>query len=315
MERYDEALAKLIVLVGAFATAVNLPWRNKRVIIKTPFMVPYQFKKLIDVFNDSQNYSYITFEKYDDVEFNVSINETNPVVLLSGGKDSAYLLYKLLKEYSPEEITPIYVRGSAINAEFLDELKAIKKITDRLKVNFKEIPVYVGNIFIFGLAKARRTIWRDLLLLAIARQFSKNIYIGETYDPIFHSYENMIENVKYYIPNFSATRFAFKTIEDLTQAKITINDYELEVYRVMKTELRDLFELTRSCFDPLRKCDPVNDWEHSCRKCKTFHIYDKLLSGEPFTPEELKFIFSRQWLGPTDIPNKIRAQLENENKK
>lgn len=300
----DEILEQTIAIILAFADAVNF---NGTTYIETKFPVPKYLAELFGYYNEFEEDQNVVFKNVaDDYQFVEEIeNKSNAAIMLSGGKDSTYMLLKTLEKYNNSDIIAGYVAGTTVNAEFFPELYAVRKITKMLNVKPKVINIWHADYTETALNFYNRTRWRDLLFLAVARTISKEIVVGETYDlGRFSTIDNLKEYPRRSI-YFSGTKLAYDFMAKILNAKIITAPSELEIYRYMSRHRPDLFKLTRSCYNPMKdymtKCDPKNDWEHACSKCKTFFVYDLILDGIPLSSREISFVLSDRWVGMSKI--------------
>lgn len=309
---YDELLSRLIGSICAFATAVNMHSPNIHVNISSDFLVPRVFHDLVSEYNHIQNYQYIHYEnvdeKYDTTQF---LFQFPMILLFSGGKDSTRKLIELAEEYGSSNIRCLYICGPLINAEFLDEFEAARNVCQKLNVRLITLTTWYADYTSRSLRVRLRSIWREMLLLCLARQFSDRIELGIAYDKELNSDLDMLRQSEAGAINFAASTFCLDSFAAILNAKINIAPDELDNYRFLKTQYPEIFKLCRSCYNPRKPCNPKNNWANTCSKCRTFEVYDQILAKKPLKKHQFEFIRSHEWVGDISLRLEYLHQPEN----
>ncbi|MHA1675457.1 MAG: hypothetical protein ACTSYI_17740 [Promethearchaeota archaeon] len=300
---FFKPLNQIIASITGFATCINFPFKDIEVKLRVDGGIPKTIQDIMLGYNSQQDKIHLEVDQdniIEDETFEGLKTEYDRVILLSGGKDSAYALWKSLKLSG--KILCLYIKG--LNVEYLKEMKNAKQIAKKYGVDFKVIGFENYDTGDYSLSAIRRAIWRDMLLISIARQFSNKIMIGETYDPAFHELKDDViqENN---ILNFGATKFVLSKLENLLSCKISIAPNELDLYKDLKNNNPELLSITRSCFNPFRNCSPSEDWENSCIKCRTLYFYDLWIDNEVFQEKHIEFLNSPWYLGPIELREQI----------
>jgi len=296
----DSTYHALAASVCSFATAINYPIEpHPEIRIESDFDVPLQFADIVEKYNRLQSYTEVHFVRTSEVSKYVDyIEESWPIVnLFSGGKDSMAKLLSILSQYEKRDIACMYVRGTTINAEFVDEYKVVRQICNNLGVQLLDPIVYHADYGDYSLKVRLRAIWRNMLLIVMARGYSSRISIGDNYDPTFCTDFSALEAYPGSFMNFSATKIVQDSLAQILRAEIEIGSSEIENTRFLMRHHPEILKAIRSCFNPIQPCDAERNWSNACRKCKTNHIYVKLAENVPLSEPELEFVRSKEWLG------------------
>ncbi len=136
-----------------------------------------------------------------------------------------------------------------------------------------------------GLRFGNRAAWRELVTLTLARCFGDHIFTGINNDAI----AELRMRDPHYLDFLSQLLPVVKAMAQILGARIETAPGELEVYREIRRH--PLFERSGSCL----RLDCGRP--RLCAKCQVFAIYDRVLSGMPLSPAEVKFIHSNHYIG------------------
>ncbi|MHA1675455.1 MAG: hypothetical protein ACTSYI_17730 [Promethearchaeota archaeon] len=308
--RQKPFMLDILASLCVFADAVNYEGQT---IVESEYQLPFLLNVLFSEFNSLYGSNKIIFQKIS-TQYKIVDNsdqELNlPVVLLSGGKDSTYQLLEYMKRFKKNEILALFISGTTINSEFLSERQISKRIAEHLNIKWKESYIFNADYSNIALNVQKRTIWRDILMIAIARCFGSPVGTGETYDLYRFTNQKHLKQYNRKIAYFSGTKLAFDIMEEILNASIDSVPDELTVYNEMKKKRPKLFKLTRSCYDPMinssQICDAQNNFTDACRKCKTFHIYDLVDQNKKLTKEQIEFMNSDLWVGLSNFQTRIK---------
>ena len=306
---YIEFLSAIL----SFATACNIHNFNGKILIKSSFSIPGVFKDVISLYNKVQRNREVRFRNVDESIERVVIDTSRPVehiVLFSGGKDSTYALLKLLEKYDKNSVVALYFKGPSINTEYLVEYENVCKLAKKFGVKLQTIEIFHGDYGYNSLRTRSRGQWRGILLLTLAALYSKNIYWGVTLDSALHGSVKDFLNADYSWIYFGDSLPVINTLTRLLDININLLPSEFEVYKSMFENYTDVLAETHSCFNPLGKCNLENNWERACLKCKTLHIYEKLINKEQLSQHEIEFVKSPLWHGDPDILDIIETIIE-----
>lgn len=314
----DETLAALNAGICAFACAVNqLAKRSYLVQIKHAFTIPKVFVECINDFNSLSMYANIIFEGPQEKNSKCTFNSPFRVAhLLSGGKDSAYQLQKIIKKYGKRNVTGVYAGGTTINAEYLEERSAAEHIAESLGINLSYVHLEHADYTEEALCVRRRTIWRNMLLFSVARMFGRDISSGITTDPYSHKLEKDIlsgTNKRDSYPGislyFSSTNSVIEAMSRVLSCKILTTDPEIVILHRMEKQWPKLFAQCRSCYNPIRPCDTEHNWEGSCSKCKTLEVLRNIIYQNEITSLHSEFAQSSLWKSDVTLLSIIKSRV------
>ncbi len=253
-----------------------------------------------DLENLSNHLKEISKEKFT-LQFNnlspiVSIPQsTQKVLLFSGGKDSLWQLNYLKKNNKASDLVLLYISGTTIAGEYLQELAVVKKLTKGMEL--KVVSLESFDYSSIGLDFKYRPRWRSLILIGIARMFSNDIWTGISHNKRFITGEDKVADDD--LNFFSEQPTPLQILADLLKTDIWLSPPESYCYFDLDHEKY----LYRSCYSPDVVCLPETDFINSCWKCRTLHIYNKIGKGDKLTEEEDAFAESDDW--PGDIEEEI----------
>ena len=302
-QEYCEFLASIL----SFATAVNIHNFSGEIIINSDFSVPKTFTDVIELYNKSRKSIKVKFRNVKSVDqITIGIDRTDkPVILFSGGKDSAYITLKLLERYNKKDISALYIKGPTINAGYNIEFNNVKNLANFLGIKLNTIDVNHGDYGYNSMRVRNRGQWRGMLLLALGALYSKNVYWGINRDKDLHdSYEKLLKSPTFWL-YFGESKPVIDMISILLNIKVNLLPSEFEVYKTMYTEYPEVLKRTHSCFNPMGACD-INNWNRACLKCKTLYIYRKIINGEKLSKRDIDYIRSFEWHGDTEFLDLVR---------
>ena len=298
----DDLLFRLIASVCAFATAVNQHNPGVEVHINTEFKVPRLLTETVSEFNRLQEAVRLTYtnvaETYEQVEVLAPFERIH---LLSGGKDSARKLIDLAERHGKGHVWVLYVKGTTVNSEYLDEFEAVRAICRALSVRYFTLNVLHGDYGTRAMKVPNRATWREMLLVCLARFYSTSISLGVTFDRGLNSDLESLRRCDAAAWNFAISNYCLDAFAEMLGAKIEIAPSEVDNYRAMREQYPDILRLTRSCYNSRTSCDPGRDWDNACSKCRTLHVYDKILDRRTLNQRELNFVRSNRWVGDTHV--------------
>lgn len=299
-QKYIEFLSAIFT----FATAVNLHNKRGNIVINTDFKIFSGFDEIINLYNQLQTNIRIKFSNVAKKNEKVSIDikrGRDPIILFSGGKDSTFSLIQLLKSHEKGTLKALYIKGTTINAEYYKEVENAKRLCDKFGIELKTINVNHGDYEFNSLRVRNRARWRGFLLLALASLYSTKIHWGITRDPALHGNMEQFLRAPYSLVFFGDSLPVINLISEVLNVSVNLLPSEYEVFHQMLEEYPEILEQTHSCFNPIKKCDLENNWDRSCLKCRSLHIYKKIITKEPLTELELEHIKSPLWHGDPNI--------------
>ncbi len=301
----DSSIHGAIALACSFGAAVNLGSAGEqRVVIAPSFAIPDEFVALCTEYSRLQKRVNIQVDA-DSRSWRPpdQVGDRDPILLLSGGKDSAYALRQWVTRKGCENLRCLYVRGSGANIEFLDEESSARKLARESKRQLIVQEAHAASYTSLGLNVRLRSIWREFLLIAMGRSLSDRVITGITYEPLLHEVGRDLAQVDGAFVNFAISWIGLEYMRTVLGCEIELTEAEMEIYRRC-TEMEE----SRSCLNPLGKCDTDADWNRACAKCKTFYVYKLLLAGMKLGKRELGFVRSNHWMGEYAIRAEIMAR-------
>jgi hypothetical protein len=232
-------------------------------------------------------------KKVSDGKFNIKLanttslywpqNSDKSILLDSGGKDSRYLV----EELNVDEI--MFIKGATIAGEYRTELDNVLSRHQRERVNIVEFDSW--DYTSIGLQFKYRSRWKAFVSIILAATLGDNICIGINHDLRLIDGNKLPDgDLLRYFPDSPVT---LSLLAKILRVDIVISPPESYCYfRSVKMKWN-----TRSCFSPDLLCDPNNDFLHSCGKCKTLLIYDKISKNTELTKNENEFFTGDEWMG------------------
>ncbi|MCT4639176.1 MAG: SUMF1/EgtB/PvdO family nonheme iron enzyme [Bacteroidales bacterium] len=329
LEADNRRIFGLLAGLFGFASACSqhthvLNKKNYGTLIESPFFevelsseqhIPEEIVEIINHFNDTSTVGKI-IPKFLPRQREESLPRSNSnVTLVSGGKDSAWNLFNCSRNNIKH--TSLFVEGTTINAEFLNELPATKNLVNLFDGRLRSFKIWHADTNWKSLIMQHRTIWRDLVLITLARLVGGNIYTGINKDAEFDNLDKKINDGIANAKERFQLSFHFhnssKAIEILSRA-LDANIYkipsEFEVYKQLKNENSELLEMTHSCQDPIIDCNPYDEnyWKFSCTKCKTLAVYDFLVEEKQLNGNLLEFALSEDFGGDMYVQKTLREK-------
>ena len=211
------------------------------------------------------------------------------ILLFSGGKDSLWQLNYISEKHDPSEFSLLYVSGTTIAGEYVQEQVAVKELAKSVDVNTVSVESF--DYTPIGLVFSNRPRWRSLLLITIARLFSDEIWTGISSDKRYISGKGLAPTDK--LTFFSETPQTLQGLAKMLNCNIWLSPPESYCFFDIESQKHSY----RSCYSPDILCSPETDFENSCWKCRTLHIYQKIGKRENLSSEEKSFFNSNDWLG------------------
>ncbi len=280
--------------------------------------IPYEVVELINHFNAISTVGKI-IPRFINTSRTASLPRTDKgVSLISGGKDSAWNLNNCNNKGIKH--TSLFVEGTTINAEFINELPGVDSLTNHFGVGLRHFKVWHADTSWKSLIMQHRTIWRDLVLIVLARMVGQDIYTGINYDNVFDSLDKKIQQGtatdldRFQLGfHFHNSPKALQIIAKALEAKIHKIPSEFEVYKDLKIKHPKLLDKSYSCQDPIQLCDARNgnNWDISCSKCKTLAVYDYEIEGKEMPEKQKTFAESLDFGGDMEFQADIIERSPN----
>ena len=211
------------------------------------------------------------------------------ILLFSGGKDSIWQLNYLTKSHTPSELSLLYVSGTTVAGEYVQELTTVKKISKG--INLHTVSVESFDYSSIGLNFHYRPRWRSLMLIGFARMFSDEIWTGISNDKRYITGNGLAKEDR--LNFFSETPQTLQILAKMLNCNIWLSPSESYCFFDIESQKYPY----RSCYSPDIICSPETDFENSCWKCRTLLIYRKIGKGESLNNKEEAFFNSDNWLG------------------
>lgn len=211
---------------------------------------------------------------------------TGPVFLASGGKDTLYTLVNAQKNQKLTKGTPGIYLGAGSELNWRSEYSQVQELARHFGLRLHHVRLYQMLVSSKGALRfANRAVWRELVTMSLARQYGNHIFTGINNDAIAQL--NITD--PHYADFLSQLLPTVQAMEKILGAKIETAQGELEVYQQIRQH--PLFSRSGSCLRP--DCRQGN----LCAKCRTFKVYEQVLSGNPLQDEDIAFIHSDHYLG------------------
>lgn len=215
--------------------------------------------------------------------------KTGKVLLFSGGKDSIWQLRYLIEHNKASELSLLYVSGATIAGEYFQELETVQKFAKN--INLDIISVESFDYTSIGLNFRNRAKWRTLILIGIARMFSDEIWTGISEDVRYITGDGLVETDK--LNFFSEMPQTLQKLAKILDCNILLAPPESYCFFDIESKNQHY----RSCYSPDVLCSPETDFENSCWKCRTLHIYRKIGKNQHLNDTEKSFFNSDDWPG------------------
>lgn len=211
---------------------------------------------------------------------------TGDVFLVSGGKDSLWVLNKYASRKSTSGLHAIYLAGGA-ELSWHTELASVQRVAKHFGLSLHVYELHTTcNSSRALLRFPNRATWRELITITLARGFGDTVYTGINIDSVARL-ENPRPHLEDHLSQLVPTLRALRAT--LGARMIYGAPGEFAVYRTIR--FHEFFDVGGSCLTP--SCAPGV----LCNKCRTFSLYDKRLAGTPFTPDDLGFGMSAAFIG------------------
>lgn len=300
-DRVEESIIPYLAGLSCFNVILGQNYEMKvRVDSKKP--LPEELNHLSTHLKEISRNKFIL--EFNDLEPNDQLKKfTNKALLFSGGKDSIWQLNYLTKNYDTSDLFLLYVSGATIAGEYIQELATVKKFTKGM--NFHVVSIESFDYTSIGLNFCYRPRWRSIMLIGIARMFSDEIWTGISEDRRYITGKDLadIDRLNF----FSETPQTLQILATMLNCNIWLSPPESYCFFKIESQKHPY----RSCFSSDILCSPETDFENSCWKCRTLHIYRKVGRGEKLTEEEDAFYDSDDWLGDDDetIRNAMKSEI------
>jgi len=261
---------------------------SMNVIVDSINPLPEGLKHLSDFLKIISSGKFII--EFNNLTSNFKLKESfNKVLLFSGGKDSLWQLNHLSQNKITNNLIISYVTGTTIAGEYIQELATVKKLSEGMDIHTVSVESF--DYTSIGLNFRYRPRWRMLMLVALARMFSDEIWTGISVDERYTTENGLSPTDK--LDYFSETPHALKKLAEMLNCNIWLAPSES--YCFFNIDAQN-FEY-RSCFSPDILCNPIDNFENSCGKCRTLHIYRKIGNSIVLTKDERLFFDGDEWMG------------------
>jgi len=226
---------------------------------------------------------------------------TGRSLLLSGGKDTLWMLLHASEQGSIRGTPAVYLMGGA-EINWRAEAERVKAYQDYFEVDVRSYELTLMSASSATiLPYASRATWRELVTIALARGYGDEIHTGVNLDDIARMSPEFVTavtraDVALYLSQLAPT---LSLLEKGLGARILTVPGEFQTYR--ETRGHPLFSVAGSCMTPTcRNGKP-------CGKCRGFRVYETLLAGEQLSDEQLGFVLGPKFLGDSSVVRVARA--------